>query len=417
MSLALLLLHSAQAWGWPPEVGARIQLADGHHYEVVRRLGRGGFKTAFLIRDLSCPSGCELVLGVYHAGSDFVPEARRDIQRLLMEWDHPHARRETGVARAWENGVGHTVALSEYMHAEALSYLDPDPGPDTEFDDQFVSRLREDLGRRRPPEERIFEDPISLRIIAEQLYEAVQSYARHGLVHMDIKPGNVLFEGHPRPTIRRIERGLVYATMADYDFMEKEGTPFPGILRGTLSYVPPERLNGQGNFDPRTSLWSLSMTLFELFHGEHLLYDEQFLRRANLPRLGNRSLILKPEHVDSARRYVERTMEFRIQALQRDGWIEQANAVRTLREAILNGLQFDPAKKAPEFPTHRRKHRSNLGSQNQRLPRPEPPYGAMASHPGLSGLGAGSAKTCKVWSWSGPRCRLDFRGDTLHPDS
>lgn len=91
---------------------------------------------------------------------------------------------------------------------------------------------------------------------ARILYQAAAavSYAHHnGILHNDIKPGNILVDAGGRVTVA--DFGL--ARSADADALEQgEG------LSGTLRYIAPERLTGQ--CDDRSDVYSLGVTLYEL---------------------------------------------------------------------------------------------------------------------------------------------------------
>ncbi|HKV11077.1 MAG TPA: sigma 54-interacting transcriptional regulator [Thermoanaerobaculia bacterium] len=82
---------------------------------------------------------------------------------------------------------------------------------------------------------------------------------RQGVVHMDLKPGNLGFangESGPSSTLKILDFGLAQAVRG----------PLDRRIRGTLAYTAPEVLL-QDSYDHRADLYSLGMTLYELATG------------------------------------------------------------------------------------------------------------------------------------------------------
>ena len=83
--------------------------------------------------------------------------------------------------------------------------------------------------------------------------DALDYAHRQGILHRDIKPSNLLLD--IRGTVWITDFGLAKAEDSD----ELTG---PGDIVGTLRYMAPERFQGQA--DPRSDIYSLSVTLYEL---------------------------------------------------------------------------------------------------------------------------------------------------------
>jgi serine/threonine protein kinase/Flp pilus assembly protein TadD len=104
-----------------------------------------------------------------------------------------------------------------------------------------------------------FSDPSTLgyyRAVARLGLQAAEALAHahgQGVLHRDIKPSNLLLDTHG--TVWVTDFGLAKATDSD-------DLTHTGDVVGTLRYMAPERLQGQS--DPRSDLYGLGVTLYEL---------------------------------------------------------------------------------------------------------------------------------------------------------
>ncbi|MFL1445876.1 serine/threonine-protein kinase [Nocardiopsis protaetiae] len=93
--------------------------------------------------------------------------------------------------------------------------------------------------------------------IAEALLKAVQAADAAGVLHRDIKPGNIMMSADDR------------VILTDFGIATMEGGPSitrTGALIGSPEYMPPERLEG-GPAEHRGDLWSIGVTLFAAVEG------------------------------------------------------------------------------------------------------------------------------------------------------
>ena len=89
--------------------------------------------------------------------------------------------------------------------------------------------------------------------IGRQVADALRYAHAHGILHRDIKPGNLLVE----------KDGTVW--VADFGLAkiaEQDDVTQPGDVIGTLRYMAPEQFNGEA--DTRSDICSLGLTLYEL---------------------------------------------------------------------------------------------------------------------------------------------------------
>ena len=80
---------------------------------------------------------------------------------------------------------------------------------------------------------------------------------RRGMIHRDIKPANIMLDVHDRAIL--MDFGIVKITGG-------EKHTATGAVVGTALYIPPELIRGETP-DPRSDLYSLGVTLFEMVSG------------------------------------------------------------------------------------------------------------------------------------------------------
>lgn len=222
-----------RAAGWPAGEYARRRARDPEQppslpgYRIEACLGRGG--TAHVWRAQGTREGGRLALKVLHY--DCVRDApTRDAflreAKLLAQLEHPNLVRGFGPAKSGE------VLLSrlEWIDGEtALERLDREGALDESHALQVV---------------------LSVARALSYLGEA-------GLVHRDVKPGNVMLE----------EGGRV--VLIDLGFAAEESSVDRAAdsAVGTAAYLSPEQALGGAAADPRSDVYSLGATLFHLVVG------------------------------------------------------------------------------------------------------------------------------------------------------
>ena len=104
--------------------------------------------------------------------------------------------------------------------------------------------------------------------ILSQMLSAVAYLHANEVIHMDLKPENVLFISKKDQNIKLIDFALAQATVGDQS-LKILGRPLPSVGQpqalGTAYYIAPEVLTGK--FDTSCDIWSLGCILYLMLTG------------------------------------------------------------------------------------------------------------------------------------------------------
>ena len=217
-----------------PDEGAVI----AGRYKLLQQIGEGGMGTVWMAEQLQ-PVKRKVAVKLVKEGMD----SRRVLARFEAErqalalMDHPH------IAKVLDAGA--TERGAPYFVMELVKGV-----PLTQFCDQHRLTVRQRLE------------------LFQQICSAVQHAHQKGVIHRDLKPGNVLVESHDgRPVPKVIDFGLAKA-VSELPLTDKSLFTAYGAVMGTPQYMAPEQASFNAvDVDTRADVYALGVILYELLTG------------------------------------------------------------------------------------------------------------------------------------------------------
>jgi serine/threonine-protein kinase len=102
--------------------------------------------------------------------------------------------------------------------------------------------------------------------VARQIAEALEAAHDHGVIHRDLKPGNIKIKADG--TVKVLDFGLAKSIQqtppeADAPVISADPSTMPGMILGTTAYMAPEQAR-QKPVDRRVDIWALGCVMFEM---------------------------------------------------------------------------------------------------------------------------------------------------------
>jgi Tol biopolymer transport system component len=217
-------------------------------YEIASRLGAGGMGEVYRARD----ARLQRDVAIKALPAEFAGDAERLARfqreaRLLASLNHPNIAAIYGL----EEADGARYLVLEIVEGESLAQkLAAGPLP-----------VEEALA------------------ICAQIAAGVSAAHDAGVIHRDLKPGNVMVR--PDGSVKVLDFGLAKGAEAPGSASGSDLSASPtisvgtqtGVILGTAAYMSPEQARGR-TLDRRTDIWSFSCILYECLTGRQTFRDE-----------------------------------------------------------------------------------------------------------------------------------------------
>lgn len=239
-------------------------------FRIVRKLGSGGMGEVYEAHDQMLDEAVALKTILCDLGDD--PEMgtrfRQEI-RLARKVSHPNVCRVFDIFSDSRGGVPFLFFTMELLGGETLA-------------------ARIEAAGRLEPELAI--------TIAEQIAAGLDAAHREGVLHRDLKPGNVMLVPDARASVR--------AVIADFGLARALDAPAgqntqAGQVLGSILYMAPEQLLGD-EVSAAADLYSLGLIIFEMIAGRRPFPDETVLRAA-IRRISEDAPLLSTAGADAPR--------------------------------------------------------------------------------------------------------------------
>ena len=224
------------AAGAPQPAGDTLPTRLGR-YQLDRPIGRGAMGTVYLAHDTS--SARVVAIKTLALASEFDgAELAQARERFFREANMAGRLQHPDIVAIFETGEAHGLAFI------AMEFVDG-----------------HDLFRYTLPG-RLLPMGAALRVLA-RVARALAHAHRHGVVHRDVKPANVMIDAL---AAAGAANGIVKVTDFGIARIADARRTRTGLVLGTPSFMAPEQLAG-GTIDSRTDLYSLGVMLFQLLTG------------------------------------------------------------------------------------------------------------------------------------------------------
>lgn len=192
-------------------------------YEIVAELGQGGMGVVYKARDP--------FIGRLVALKTITPELVSDpeiLKRFYREAQSAGTLQHPNIVTIYDLGEadGRPYIAMEFVEGESLQ--------------SYISRRAV--------------IPLAAKLnLVQQFCEGLGHAHKHGFVHRDVKPANILVTNDGK--VKVVDFGIVH--------LESTNLTKTGMFLGTIHYASPEQIN-DGRVDKRSDLWSVTCVVYEL---------------------------------------------------------------------------------------------------------------------------------------------------------
>lgn len=211
------------------------RLAD--KYEVIKKIGEGGFGAAFLVKSLTSN-----VVVTYVAKAQKLTNNQAQNKELITRF-----KRESNTLQKLGSAHGQIPSLFDFFEFEGNFYLIQEYVKGQTLIDVLIAKLEKN--------QRFSIDEITEIILS--LLEVLIKVHEENVIHRDIKPQNIILrEGDNKPVL--IDFGLIKEV--SYSTLDQTGTQ-----AGTMGYCPLEQMCGKAMY--QSDLFAVGMTMLVCLTG------------------------------------------------------------------------------------------------------------------------------------------------------
>ena len=167
--------------------------------------------------------------------------------------------------------VREAATAMEIRHPNLVRVYDVGEDPETELCYMLMEYVSGGTLAERIAREGALPVAEALRIV-RALASLVDVVSSRGIVHRDIKPGNILFGGDGEPKLSDLGIARFASGLAE------DGIPTTASMVGTLAYMAPEQMLDPRTVDVRADIYSLGVVFFEMLAGRRLSGGGDVLR-------------------------------------------------------------------------------------------------------------------------------------------
>ena len=217
------------------------------HYEVLGKLGQGGMGEVYraLDRNLGRHVAIKVLPEEFAADPERLARFEREA-KLLATLNHPNI----GAVYGFEEDQRLRFLVLELVEGETLQTR---------------------LDRGALPMDEALET-------CRQMAEGLEAAHERGVVHRDLKPGNIMIT--PEGKVKILDFGLAKAYGGETTGVDIEKSPSitaqmtePGVILGTAAYMSPEQARGR-SVGKRADIWAFGCVLYECLTGTRAFHGE-----------------------------------------------------------------------------------------------------------------------------------------------
>jgi tRNA A-37 threonylcarbamoyl transferase component Bud32 len=237
----------------PVRTHGRENQMVNERYLIRQLVGRGGMSEVYVAEDIRLSKRAVVIKILNEGGfqNEWVSQKFRQEIEALSRVFHPGI---VNVLDSGETAEGLPYIVMEYVKGNTLRRL-------IGSGEMSLTRIRD---------------------IIAQLSNALETVHRHGIIHRDLKPENILISSLPDGTehVRIIDFGI-----AKIKASVVATTTAPGLVAGTVAYMPPEQIRGE-RITPASDIYALGVISFEMVTGRRPFSPETVFQLFEMQRAG-----------------------------------------------------------------------------------------------------------------------------------